>query len=301
MVCLLIDKNYYQWIILSKLTIFSPCSRSGFNFEKTLPELIDFNENTNNVDSANDQSSNNHQDDKQEKNINVEQVCIGAEYSCLITDQHKAYLFDSTELRLIKPISRENDQIISISAGQEHILLLTDDGIVLSYGNGSRGQLGHGSISNVVDDKAEIVEALEGIRFKAIVAGGWHSLALSEIGDVYVWGWNESGQLGFDRSMIKIETIPKLLDISEDDHFIAIAAGSRHSMAVSENGLLFGWGWNKYGQLGIDSTRIEFIDTPTVIPFDHRVSNVNCKFWSSLIETENDSTPTDDNDEKNVS
>ncbi|OTF73467.1 Regulator of chromosome condensation (RCC1) repeat protein [Euroglyphus maynei] len=248
---------------------------SGFNFEKTLPELIEFSNHTKN------------DADEKEENVNVEQVCIGAEYSCIITDQHRAFLFDSNELRLIKPISPENDRIIAISAGQEHILLLSEAGVVLSYGNGSRGQLGHGSISNIVDDRAEIVEALEGIPCKAIIAGGWHSLALSEIGDVYVWGWNESSQLGFGRDTIKIEATPKLLDISEDDRFVAIAAGSRHSMAVSENGILFGWGWNKYGQLGIDSTAIEFADSPTVIPFDHKVSNVYCRFWSSLVETEN--------------
>lgn len=249
--------------------------RSGFNFEKTPPELIEFSNHTKN------------DADEKEENVNVEQVCIGAEYSCIITDQHRAFLFDSNELRLIKPISPENDRIIAISAGQEHILLLSEAGVVLSYGNGSRGQLGHGSISNIVDDQAEIVEALEGIPCKAIIAGGWHSMALSEIGDVYVWGWNESSQLGFGRDTIKIEATPKLLDISEDDRFVAIAAGSRHSMAVSENGILFGWGWNKYGQLGIDSTTIEFADSPTVIPFDHKVSNVYCRFWSSLVETEN--------------
>lgn len=270
---------------------FSNFFRSGFNFEKTPPELIDFT-NNDNVDAQDDVNPvNNHHHD-----VNVEQLCIGAEYSCLLTDEHRVFLFNSNELRLIKPISRENDKIIAISAGQEHILLLSDNGIVSSYGNGSRGQLGHGTIANVVDDQAEIVEALEGIPCRAITAGGWHSMALSEIGDVYVWGWNESGQLGFGRDVIKIEATPKLLEISEDDHFVSIAAGSRHSMAVSENGILFGWGWNKYGQLGIDSTAIEFADTPNVIPFDHKVSNVYCKFWSSLIETENDDSEPQSNE-----
>ena len=29
-----------------------------------------------------------------------------------------------------------------------------------------------------------------------LASGGWHNLALTESGDVYSWGWNESGQLG---------------------------------------------------------------------------------------------------------
>jgi alpha-tubulin suppressor-like RCC1 family protein len=31
---------------------------------------------------------------------------------------------------------------------------------------------------------------------KAIAAGGWHSLALTESGEVYAWGSNGHGQLG---------------------------------------------------------------------------------------------------------
>lgn len=31
-----------------------------------------------------------------------------------------------------------------------------------------------------------------------VSAGGWHNLALGEGGDVYSWGWNESGQLGLE-------------------------------------------------------------------------------------------------------
>lgn len=201
----------------------------------------------------------------------MEQLCISAEYSCILTDQKQAFLIDINEMKIIKPISDKN--IASISAGQEHILLLTEDGELLSYGNGSRGQLGHGNIENILD-KAKIVEAMHGVKCKSIAAGGWHSLVLSEIGDVYVFGWNESGQLGMSRNDIKAETLPKLLEISEDDNFMAISAGSRHSMAVSENGILFGWGWNKYGQLGMDPNVIYF-DSPSVIPFDHKVRKFN--------------------------
>ncbi len=58
----------------------------------------------------------------------------------------------------------------------------------------SRGQLGHGSIES--NEYPQEIEVLGGIKIVQIAAGGWHSCALSESGDVYVWGWNESGQLG---------------------------------------------------------------------------------------------------------
>lgn len=65
----------------------------------------------------------------------------------------------------------------------------------LFHSNGySRGQLGHGDVQSI--DHPEMVEALGGVRIVQIAAGGWHSCALSETGDLYIWGWNESGQLG---------------------------------------------------------------------------------------------------------
>lgn len=43
--------------------------------------------------------------------------------------------------------------------------------------------------------------------------------------------------------------LPYILEISEDDTFVAISAGSRHSMALNANGICFGFGWNFYNQV----------------------------------------------------
>ncbi|KPM08167.1 Regulator of chromosome condensation (RCC1) repeat protein [Sarcoptes scabiei] len=267
----------------SKETFLLTLDSIIYKWFKTPPVPVTFQE------SENESPPNNGEDsehiDSIKPAIKVEQLSIGAVYSCILTDEKEAFLFDINELKLDKKITEQ--KIVQVSAGQEHLLLLTENGEVLSYGTGSRGQLGHGNIDDCLE-KANVIEALNGVKCKAIAAGGWHSIALSEIGDVYVWGWNESGQLGFSREEIKTETTPKLLEVSEDDNFMAIGAGSRHSMAVSENGILFGWGWNKYGQLGMSPQNVYF-DSPNVIPFDYKVSNISCKFWSSLIETKNDS------------
>ncbi|OWF56603.1 RCC1 domain-containing protein DDB_G0279253-like isoform X2 [Mizuhopecten yessoensis] len=86
------------------------------------------------------------------------------------------------------------EPIASVSCGKEHVLLLGQNRQIYSYGGGSRGQLGHGDVVN--QREPQLVEALAGVGFSAVAAGGWHSAALSDIGDVWVWGWNESGQLG---------------------------------------------------------------------------------------------------------
>ena len=59
----------------------------------------------------------------------------------------------------------------------------------------SRGQLGHGDLEKE-EGEARQVEMLAGLRVTQIAAGGWHSVALTDAGDMYVWGWNCDGQLG---------------------------------------------------------------------------------------------------------
>ncbi|XP_067871688.1 RCC1 domain-containing protein 1 [Heterodontus francisci] len=91
--------------------------------------------------------------------------------------------------------------------GTEHALLLSFDWTVYSWGSGRHGQLGHGS----VEDEAEprIVEALHGLAMAEVAAGTWHSVSASAAGDLYVWGWNESGQLGLPTKSHSVATHQK--------------------------------------------------------------------------------------------
>jgi alpha-tubulin suppressor-like RCC1 family protein len=84
--------------------------------------------------------------------------------------------------------------IRTVSCGKHHVLVLSMIGVVFSCGNGGQGQLGHGSVEHKLTPA--VVEALEGVTVTNIAAGGWHSLAVTDAGDLYAWGWNERGQLG---------------------------------------------------------------------------------------------------------
>ncbi|KAM6341373.1 protein unc-45 homolog A-like [Podargus strigoides] len=54
-------------------------------------------------------------------------------------------------------------------------------------------QLGHGTLPSELQPR--LVEALASVPMQTVTAGGWHSASVSEGGDLYMWGWNESGQL----------------------------------------------------------------------------------------------------------
>ncbi|XP_015792359.1 ultraviolet-B receptor UVR8 [Tetranychus urticae] len=215
----------------------------------------------------------------------VQEISIGSSFVCVLMEDGSVIGMDEDETPVAFKLKDSSDVFVSISCGHEHILLLTRHGLVYSYGRGSKGQLGLGSLEDVFDEHKE-VEALSGLRIMQISAGGWHSLALSEFGDIYAWGWNESGQLGVGGNQDASKSgLPTLIEI--DVNFTSISCGSRHSMGISEEGSLYAWGWNKWGQLGLDPDEVKSLNKPTKIDFDRKVTSISCKYWSSLIEAIN--------------
>jgi uncharacterized repeat protein (TIGR02543 family) len=84
--------------------------------------------------------------------------------------------------------------------------------------------------------------------------GGSHG-ALSSDGRVFMWGNNESGQLGtgtLQNSDFPIE-ITKNFTLNMDETIISLSNGSSSASALTSQGRLFTWGDNRTGTLG-DST-----------------------------------------------
>ncbi|XP_061451701.1 RCC1 domain-containing protein 1 isoform X4 [Rhineura floridana] len=130
---------------------------------------------------------------------------------------------------------------------------------------GGHGQLGHGDLESRTEP--QLVEALQGVPLVDVAAGGWHSASISEIGDLYIWGWNESGQLALpskslaeskattaeanqgDKKLslaqpeeaqgphkatfISIQAFPALLDMPDGADVQKVSCGSRHTAAVT--------------------------------------------------------------------
>ena len=173
--------------------------------------------------------------------------------------------------------------ISHISCGADHLLLLSRSGCVFSLGLGSRGQLGHGDI--LPRKEPSVIEALAGVTMKSVACGSWHSLSLSEYGDVYSWGWNEHGQLGHSGGAHTPSAVPlpTLIENPNGDmNFAIVRCGARHSAAVTEGGQLYTWGWNEYGQLG--NGQVGGISAlPTQSSVLHRISFVHCGHWNTVV------------------
>ncbi|XP_031421009.1 RCC1 domain-containing protein 1 [Clupea harengus] len=207
---------------------------------------------------------------------------------------------------LFRPLSTQL-RAVSLALGTDHALLLCANGTVYTWGSGSHGQLGHGSL--VPEKEPRAVEALWGLPFRAVAAGGWHSACISEGRDLYMWGWNESGQLGLpsrccrkedeqnkgtglegseetaEDVFISIQAFPALVDIPHVPEVDRVSCGSRHTAAVSSEGDLYTWGWGDYGQLGHGT--LVSSDQPSLVDFFPRrglcVEDVRCGPWNTFV------------------
>ena len=177
--------------------------------------------------------------------------------------------------------------IAQMACGIDHVLALSNYGDLFSFGINSRGQLGLGDI--LPQTQPTLIKALAGIKILSIECGHWHNLALSEFGDVYSWGWNEHGQLGHstDTPVVAIPTLIELPPEDQDDvNFVSIGCGERHSVAVSEGGSVYTWGWNKYGQLGRRTSGDVAKKPEVMMDLKTRAVGIYCKHWNTLLVVE---------------
>ena len=78
-------------------------------------------------------------------------------------------------------------------------------------------------------------------------------LCFSTGGQVLSWGHNRYGQLGLGIKGQSIST-PQIIQSLQGIPFAQISAGGAHSFALTLSGAVFGWGRNKFGQLGLNDT-----------------------------------------------
>ncbi|CAA3012969.1 Hypothetical predicted protein [Olea europaea subsp. europaea] len=189
-----------------------------------------------------------------------------------------------------------------ISCGGRHSAMITDAGVLITFGWSLYGQCGQGNREDML--RPTSVSSLSGTQIEAVAAGLWHTICICMDGRVYAFGGNQFGQLGLGTNAEQCEFIPKLLDASVLDNENA-KVGARHSVECqscepqldisldgrimvffslnvqADDGKVYSWGWNKYGQLGLGDTTDRNI--PSQVSVDKFVpKNITCGWWRTL-------------------
>jgi alpha-tubulin suppressor-like RCC1 family protein len=137
--------------------------------------------------------------------------------------------------------------IFGIAAGSSHTLMLSRGGQIDGCGWNQYGQLGLGhKITQFGIYRANS----SGTNFNiAIAAGGAHSMSLDYSGEIYAWGSNYIGQLGFGDTLDRVYPTRNKGTLAT-----SIACGGNHSLCTTGYGQAWGTGGNGVGELGIGNT-----------------------------------------------
>ena len=168
-------------------------------------------------------------------------------------------LGDGSNTNKLTPIqvSGLND-VVAIACGNLHSFALRNDGTVWTWGFNGNGELGDGTDTS----RLTPVQVVGLSNIVAIAGGGLHSLALNNDGTVWAWGYNAFGQLGNGTTNSNPNPVPT--QVTGLNNVLEIEAGELHSLALRNDGSVWAWGYNAYGNLGDGTTVEKNVPTQTI-------------------------------------
>ena len=118
-----------------------------------------------------------------------------------------------------------------VSCGGFHTAVVTEDGLLFTFGGGEHGQLGHSDRVN--KHKPTLVQAIGGIFVTQVTCGWSHTVALTAKGLVYSCGNSDHGKLGHGSNCRKV-SVPLLVEKLKNYRVVRVASYNEHTAALVE-------------------------------------------------------------------
>ncbi|XP_065070111.1 serine/threonine-protein kinase Nek8-like [Rhopilema esculentum] len=167
--------------------------------------------------------------------------------------------------------------ITQVSCGDLFAAVLTDRGMLLTFGSGSHGCLGHGG--NTDATKPKIIEALLGYSVVQLSCGAAHVMIVTDAGDVFSWGRGDSGRLGIGSSETK--SVPTKVPVPSGYKADLVKCGVDCSFVLSKEKIVLACGNNKSNKLGL-WTYVKDGEAPNLVPM---TSPPLCNEAISMVQT----------------
>ncbi|XP_062922107.1 uncharacterized protein LOC134355712 isoform X4 [Mobula hypostoma] len=195
--------------------------------------------------------------------IKIRQVTVSDNHMIAVTAERAVYTWGSNlkgQLGHGDLQSRSRPQLVEAlkgkfiaraSCGRGFSVFISDNGIVMTSGDGAQGCLGHGDFFST--SRPCLIEALLGVNVQAAACGQQHVVCVSGDGEVFSWGNGKFGKLGLgndDNSCLPIKVT------FEEQIFIKdVKCGLDGTMFLTDTGSLLACGNNQYNKLGLNERR----------------------------------------------
>ena len=171
----------------------------------------------------------------------------------------------------------QNEHFKKVISGTNHVLILTEEKNLFSFGNKEFGQRG-------IDPKSTInhltVNRINENNTENIFTGDEHSFLIKYEKNIQIvksWGLNNKGQLGIGTSSLDGNVdinifVPSKVKFPENVIIKKISGGSGNSICLTEDNRVFIWGGNDDNLLGLNNNE-EIINIPKELVFFNRNLN----------------------------
>ena len=177
----------------------------------------------------------------------------GSTHCIAVTKSGKCYTWGCNEYgqlglgnnkKAYSPRELHLQNIVSIGCGYRHTIVTTVDDKIYTWGSNQWGQLGLGHDNNK-NSPQELL--FPNIKIKSVSCGFNHTMGLTTSGKLYVWGKNDTGQLGLGDVFHR--NFPQEVYLKE--YIKSIHGGDCHTICMTHNDKIYSWGCNEEGQLGL--------------------------------------------------
>ncbi|KAL3673478.1 hypothetical protein V7S43_001188 [Phytophthora oleae] len=151
-------------------------------------------------------------------------TAAGELYSCGKNDYGQLGLAHNRQIKIPTLVGLPNEMVCFVACGYYHSMIVTTGGRSFSFGRNDYGQLG---IGNKIHQNVPNVVALSAnTRMVRATCGCYHTVLLSEQGQVFVFGRNNKGQLGNRGSADALLPVPlKVRPEKNSRRCVDVAAG----------------------------------------------------------------------------
>ncbi|XP_054363648.1 X-linked retinitis pigmentosa GTPase regulator isoform X7 [Mirounga angustirostris] len=221
-------------------------------------------------------------------------LSCGDEHTAIVTGNNKLYMFGSnnwgqlglgskstvnkpTCVKALKP-----EKVKFAACGRNHTLVSTEGGQVYAAGGNNEGQLGLGDTDE--RNSFHLISFFTSQRkIKQLSAGSNTSAALTEDGELFMWGDNSEGQIGLKN--ITNVCVPQQVTVGKPISWIS--CGYYHSAFVTTEGELYTFGEPECGKLGLPSQLLVNHKMPQPVPgIPEKVVQVACGGGHTVVLTE---------------
>ena len=228
---------------------------------------------------------------------NLARIAAGNEHTAVLTDTGEVFTCgynDSgqcglgtvgrvTSLRRIEALQDKGVVNLVSSNGCEHLVAVSEDGEVYTCGYNARGQLGHGTKTQVIVPR--IIDSLATRRVIKVACSYYHTIIATDEDEIFACGRNDFGQLGVGtrEEMLRPEPVPFFADKGA---VLSLACGQYHTLVSTTQGGVYAFGKNDYGQLGIETREPRHVPHLVAEPLDEAiVTHLACGYYHTCAVT----------------